>query len=263
MLDIKNKTNIMGILNVTPDSFSDGGRFNTMDAALFHAERMIEEGANVLDIGGESTRPGYTPVSEDEEISRVAPVIREIKKRFDIVISIDTCKPAVARAALCEGAEIVNDIRGVYCDPDMLETVCKTGALYVLMHNKEKPVYRDFLNDVKEELKIAAKKAVESGIPEEKIILDPGVGFGKTYEQNLCILNNLGYFCDAGFPMLLGASRKSVIGKTLELSEDERLEGTIATSVLAAVSGYAFVRVHDVKENKRAVDMTMAIRGGF
>lgn len=257
--DTKNHTYIMGILNVTPDSFSDGGKFDTLDTALFQTEKMILEGADILDIGGESTRPGYTPVTEAEEIERTAPVIEQIKNRFDIPISIDTYKSSVAEAALKSGADLVNDIWGFKYDPKMAETVYKYQAACCLMHNRSEAVYQNYLEDILNDVKDCVSIAKKAGIPDDKIILDPGVGFGKTYEMNLKIIREVHRLKELGYPVLLGTSRKSVIGLTLNLPADERIEGTLATTIYGMMQGCSFVRVHDIKENKRAIQMMEAI----
>lgn len=257
--DIKNKTYIMGILNVTPDSFSDGGRYNHLDAALSHTEEMIHQGADIIDIGGESTRPNHTAISDEEEISRVVPVIEAVRKHFDIPISIDTYKSKVALAALHAGANLVNDIWGLKHDSDMAGVIKKTGAACCLMHNRQEAVYERFMEDMLNDLQECINLARNAGIAEDKIILDPGIGFGKTYEMNLEAIHKLELLHKLGYPLLLATSRKSVIGLTLNLPADERLEGTIATTVMGVIKGCAFVRVHDVKANRRAIQMTQAI----
>ena len=249
----------MGILNVTPDSFSDGGKWVGRDAALKHAEEMIRDGADIIDIGGESTRPGYVQITVQEEIDRVVPVIEALKSEFDIPLSADTYKSGVAEAALKAGADLINDIWGFLYDDNMPSVAKKYDAACCLMHNRNEAVYEDFLNDMCEDLRKCIAAAKNAGIADDKIILDPGVGFGKTYEMNLDVLANLKLFKELGYPLLLGTSRKSVIGKTLDLPADQREEGTIATTVMAVQSGYAFVRVHDVLKNKRAVQMTKAV----
>lgn len=259
--EFKNHTYIMGILNVTGDSFSDGGRFNSPDKALFHTENMINEGADVIDVGGESTRPGYTLISEDEEISRVVPVIEKIRENFDIPISIDTYKSAVADAALNSGADMVNDIWGFKYDKKMAYITKKHNACCCLMHNRNNTNYKDYIADVLRDLRECVEIAENANIDRDKIILDPGVGFGKTYEQNLEIINRLETLDTLGYPVLLGTSRKSVIGLTLNLPVNERVEGTIATTVIAVIKNSLFVRVHDIKENKRAIVMTEKILG--
>ncbi len=261
VFDIEHRTYIMGILNVTPDSFSDGGKFNQMDAALYHAEEMIRDGADIVDVGGESTRPGHTVISDDEEISRVAPVIEAIKSRFDIPVSIDTYKGKVTEAALKAGADLVNDIWGFKFDHKVAELTAQYGAACCLMHNRSEPTYQDYLNDVVADLKECVRIAKDVGISDDKIILDPGVGFGKTYQMNLEIINHVDMLHSLGFPILLGTSRKSVIGQTLNLPTDQRVEGTLATTVVGVLKGCAFVRVHDIKENKRVIQMTEAIMG--
>lgn len=259
--DVRNKTYIMAILNVTPDSFSDGGKWNDMDAALLHVEEMIRDGAAVIDVGGESTRPGHTRISDDEEIERVVPVIEAIKQRFDIPVSVDTYKSRVAEAAIRAGADLLNDIWGLKYDEKMAEVIAQYQVACCLMHNKEEAVYGAFFRDMCSETLECVRIARDAGIADDKIILDPGVGFGKTYEMNLEAIRRLDEFADLGYPVLLGTSRKSVIGLTLDLPAQERLEGTLATTVLAVKSGCAFVRVHDVKENYRAIRMTEAILG--
>lgn len=261
VFDVEHRTYIMGILNVTPDSFSDGGKFNQIDAALSHAEEMIRDGADIIDIGGESTRPGHTVISDEEEISRVAPVIEALKRRFDIPVSIDTYKGNVSEAALKAGADLVNDIWGFKFDHRVAELTAQYGAACCLMHNRTKPVYQDYLNDVVADLRECVRIAKDAGVSDDKIILDPGVGFGKTYQMNLKIINHVDVLHSLGFPILLGTSRKSVIGQTLNLPTDQRVEGTLATTVLGVMKGCAFVRVHDIKENKRVIQMTEAIMG--
>lgn len=261
VFDAAHRTYIMGILNVTPDSFSDGGKFNQMDAALYHAEEMIRDGADIVDVGGESTRPGHTVISDDEEISRVAPVIEAIKSRFDIPVSIDTYKGKVTEAALKAGADLVNDIWGFKFDHKVAELTAQYGVACCMMHNRSEPTYQDYLNDVVADLKECVRIAKDVGISDDKIILDPGVGFGKTYQMNLEIINHVDVLHSLGFPILLGTSRKSVIGQTLNLPTDQRVEGTLATTVVGVLKGCAFVRVHDIKENKRVIQMTEAIMG--
>ena len=259
--DTKNHTYLMGILNVTPDSFSDGGRSQRLDDALRHAEDMIRDGADLLDIGGESTRPGYTPVPEQEEIDRVAPVIEAVKARFDIPISVDTCKSVVAEAALQAGADLINDIWGFRGDPRMAALAASHHASCCLMHNRREARYDDFLPDLLRDLQGSVALALEAGVERDRIMVDPGVGFAKTHEQNLLCIRHLDLLHQLGLPVLLGVSRKSVIGLALDLPVDQRLEGTLAATVLAVVKGCAFVRVHDVKENRRAILMTEAILG--
>ncbi|WP_394272231.1 dihydropteroate synthase [Butyricicoccus sp.] len=257
--DTAHHTYVMGILNVTPDSFSDGGKWNNMDAALRHAEEMISDGADLLDIGGESTRPGYTLLPDEEEISRVVPVIEAVKREFDIPVSVDTYKSAVARAALDAGADLVNDIWGLKYDPEMAGVIAQAGVPCCLMHNRKEAVYDNYLPDVLDDLRGCVRLAKDAGIADEAIILDPGIGFGKTLEHNLILTNHLELLNELGYPVLLGTSRKSMIGKTLDLPADQREEGTLTTTVIGMMKGCAFVRVHNVKMNRRAVDMTEAI----
>ena len=257
--DTKNETYIMGILNVTPDSFSDGGKFNHMDAALAHAEQMIRDGADIIDIGGESTRPGHTVISDEEEIARVTPVIEAVKSHFDVPVSIDTYKGNVAEAALQAGADLVNDIWGFKFDYKTAEVTARYHAACCLMHNREKAEYNNFLDEFCEDMRGCLSIAKEAGIADDQIILDPGVGFGKNYEHNLTIIHHLERLCDMGYPVLLATSRKSCIGQALDLPTDQRVEGTMVTTVMGVLKGAAFVRVHDVKENLRAIRMTQAI----
>lgn len=249
----------MGILNVTPDSFSDGGKFNRLDDALRHTEDMIREGADIIDIGGESTRPGHQVITDEEEIARVTPVIEAVKKQFDIPISIDTYKSAVTEAALQAGADLVNDIWGFKHDKRAAELTARYNAACCLMHNRHEAVYQNFQEDVLSDLEECVRIAKEAGIADDRIILDPGVGFGKTYEMNLEITNHLEILHRLGYPVLLGTSRKSMIGLTLDLPADDRVEGTLATTVLGVIKGCSFVRVHDIRENKRIIKMTEAI----
>lgn len=259
--EFKDRTYVMGILNVTPDSFSDGGTHNTIDTALKHTEKMINEGADIIDVGGESTRPGYTMISDDEEISRVAPVIEKLKANFDIPISIDTYKSAVAEAAAQAGADLMNDIWGFKYDEKIAEVTAKHNLACCLMHNRKEANYNNYMEDVINDLKESINIAQKYGVDKNKIVLDPGVGFAKSYEQNLEIINKLEALDVLGYPVLLGTSRKSVIALTLNLPLNERVEGTIATSVIAVMKNSLFVRVHDVKENKRAILMTEKILG--
>lgn len=257
------KTYIMGILNVTPDSFSDGGRWNQLDVALRHVEDMLNEGMDVVDVGGESTRPGYTKISDQEEIDRVAPVIKAIKARFDVPISLDTYKSGVARAGVAAGADLINDIWGLKYDSEMARVIAEANLPCCLMHNRENASYAEFFPEMLEDLKETLRLADAAGIARDKIILDPGVGFSKSLENNLECVRRLGDLIRAfELPVLLGTSRKSMIGLTLNLPSDQRVEGTVATSVMAAMAGCMFVRVHDVQANARAVKMTEAICHG-
>ncbi|MBQ6181953.1 MAG: dihydropteroate synthase [Ruminococcus sp.] len=263
--DLSRDCYIMGILNVTPDSFSDGGRYNCIDAALKHTESMIEEGVDIVDIGGESTRPGYTKISDDEEIQRIAPVIEAVKIRFDVPVSLDTYKYKVAEAGIKAGADLINDIWGLkYDSGEMAALIAEKGLPCCLMHNRDNTDYSSFFSDVISDMEEILGIADRAGISRDNIILDPGVGFAKSYENNLEVMDKLDLFrSQLGLPVLLGASRKSVIGLTLDLPSDERLEGTIALSVIGAIKGASMIRVHDVKENKRAVRMTLAVMKGY
>ena len=257
--DAENRCYIMGILNITPDSFSDGGKWNLIDSALNHVEEMIRDGADIIDVGGESTRPGYCEITAQEEIDRVLPVIEAVRSRFDVPVSIDTYKSAVADAALNAGAVFVNDTWGLKRDPDMGSVIARHKAACCLMHNRENMDYTDFLDDLLEDLGESASIAERAGISHESIVLDPGVGFAKTYEMNLKAINRLDVIKHLGYPVLLGASRKSVIGKALDLPVTERVEGTLAAVVIGVMRGCSFVRVHDIKETKRAVLMAEAV----
>lgn len=258
--DFNHNIYIMGILNFTPDSFSDGGKFNTIDKALTHVEDMIREGADIIDLGGESTRPGHQFVPAQEEIERISPIIEKIKQNFDIPLSLDTYKGEVAQAGIALGVDLINDIWGLKYDEHMAKVIAQAGIPCCLMHNRDNTTYDNFIEDVLGEMMESVEIARAEGIKDEQIILDPGIGFGKTYEQNLIMLNHLEKVNSLGFPVLLGTSRKSVIGLTLDVPVDERVEGTIATSVLATLNNYAFVRVHDVQANKRAIQMIQAIK---
>jgi len=259
--DTQNNTTIMGILNVTPDSFSDGGTHNEADAALRHTQLMIEQGAAIIDVGGESTRPGYTQISDEEEIRRVVPVIERIKAEFDIPVSLDTYKSTVAQAGIEAGADLINDIWGLKYDKRMAEVIARARIPCCLMHNRKEAVYQNFVEDVLDDLRESVQIARQAGIDENRIILDPGVGFAKDLSQNLQITNQLERLHELGYPLLLGTSRKSMIGLTLNVPADERVTGTVVTTVLGVQKGCAFVRVHDVKENMQAIRMTQAILG--
>lgn len=253
------RTYVWGILNVTPDSFSDGGAYYQPDMALKRVEAMIEEGADVIDLGGESTRPGYTLLSEEEEKKRIVPVIREIKKRFDIPLSVDTYKSSVARAALEAGADCINDIWGLKWDGSMAGVLAEWQVPCCLMHNRKAAAYHSLLPEIVQDLKESLRLAEEAGILKSNIILDPGIGFAKSFEENLLVLQNMEILQQLDCPLLLGTSRKSVIGLALDLDVNEREEGTLATTVMAVMKGYQHIRVHDVQKNKRAIAMTQAI----
>ena len=258
----KGHTYVMGILNVTPDSFSDGGKYNQMDAALLRVEEMIKEGADVVDIGGESTRPGFEIISENEEIERVIPVIEKVKSRFDIPVSLDTYKSQVAQAGVAAGVDMINDVSGLRYDGNLAKVIAEADIPCCLAHSRREANYTDFMQDVLVDLSDTAQIAYQAGIEGEKIMIDPGIGFGKTYENNLEIINKMEILHSFGYPLMLGASRKSVIGTALDLPVTERVEGTLATTVFGVMKGVMFVRVHDVKENVRIIRMTEAILQG-
>jgi len=258
---------IMGILNVTPDSFFDGGKYDNIKNALSSVEKMVESGVNIIDIGGESTRPGAKSVSVKEELDRVIPVIKEIKKITDVMISVDTFKSEVAHAALNEGAAIVNDISFGTFDKNMFETVAKNNGFYVGMHilgtpktMQQNPVYNDVVFEIREFLRIQAEKAMDKGIKRENIVIDPGIGFGKTDKHNLEILRNTKAFASLGFPVLIGASRKSLMGRLLNLEVEERLSPSIAIASYCALNNVAVLRVHDVFETVFAVKMINCLK---
>ena len=263
--DLNNQCYVMGILNVTPDSFSDGGMWNDMDAALRRTEEMIAQGCDILDIGGESTRPGHQQISEEEEAERVVPVIEAVKEQFDIPVSLDTYKPMVAEAGVSAGIDMINDIWGCRYETScqsgksMADVMAKAGVPVVLMHNRTSTDYEDYPEQVMTELEESVSIAIAAGVKKENIILDPGIGFGKTYEQNLILMNHLESLNGLGLPWLLGTSRKSMIGLTLDLPADQRLEGTLATTVIGMMKGCSVVRVHDIKENARTIKMVKAI----
>ncbi|APF22235.1 MULTISPECIES: dihydropteroate synthase [Clostridium] len=250
------RTYVMGILNATPDSFSDGGKFNEVEIALKRVEEMISQGADIIDVGGESTRPNFTVVEVDDEINRVVPVIKAIKEKFDITVSIDTYKAKTAEAAIKAGADIINDVWGFKKDKSMASVAAKYDVPCILMHNREDKPYENLMEDVKNDLIESIKIAMDAGVKKENIILDPGIGFAKTYEENLIVMKNVKEIRDMGYPVLLGTSRKSMIGNTLNLPVDQRVEGTLVTTVMGIMSGCEFIRVHDVLENKRACIMT-------
>ena len=259
MFPLGERTYIMGILNITPDSFSDGGKHNVLQQAVERALEMVEEGADIIDVGGESTRPNYTMISEEEEISRVIPVIEAIRKETDIPISIDTYKSKVAEAACKAGANLINDIWGLRYDSNMAGVAVKNKLPVCLMHNRRAIDYKDFYEDLASDIKKSIEIALESGMSREDIIIDPGIGFAKTYDMNLYLLNHLERLHELGYPIILGASRKSVIGLTLNEPVENRLEGPLASTVIAVMKGVQFIRVHDVRENIRAIRMVEAI----
>lgn len=258
--DIKNNTYIMGILNVTPDSFSDGGKFNSLDGAKKQVQQMIEDGAHIIDVGGESTRPGYVKISDEEEVQRITHIIEMIRKEFDFPVSTDTYKSGVALAAIQAGAGLVNDIWGFKYDKNMAKVVAKNNVACCLMHNREIKEYNNLIEDVISDLDESLKIALEAGVDKDKIILDPGIGFGKTYEHNMLMIKEIDKLNVLGFPLLLGTSRKSCIGLTLDTDVNNRMEGTLATTAYGMLKAKAcFYRVHDVLENARLIKMIQAI----
>jgi dihydropteroate synthase len=262
-LDFRNRTLVMGILNVTPDSFSDGGRYNRLDDALAHARKLAADGADIIDVGGESTRPGSQPVSLEEELERVIPVVEAVAREIDLPISVDTYKAEVARQAVRAGAHIINDVWGAKKDPDMARTAAELDVPIILMHNREKAEYRSLMDDICADLLESVEIVKQAGVRDERIILDPGIGFAKTYEDNLTVMRHLERVTSLGYPVLLGTSRKSMIGRTLDLPPDERVEGTAATVALGIVKGCRIVRVHDVKEMARVCRMMDAMLYGL
>ena len=257
--DLEHKSYIMGILNITPDSFSDGGKYQSVNSALKQAEKMIQDGAAILDIGGESTRPGHKKITEAEEIQRVVPIIEEIKRNFDIPISLDTYKYEVAREGIEAGADLINDIWGLQWDKRLADLIAEKDVACCLMHNRDDHDYDNFLEDVCADIERTLSIAKRAGIKKDRIILDPGVGFGKTYEQNLSIVKHLELLSRWNLPVLLGTSRKSMIGLALQLDVSEREEGTAATTVLGRMKGASIFWVHDVRTNYRALKMADAI----
>jgi len=261
VLTVGERTLVMGILNVTPDSFSDGGRWTDPDRAVERAVTMLQEGADIIDVGGESTRPGHTPVSAEEELRRLLPVVRALRQAVPhMVISVDTYKASVARAALEAGANIINDIWGLSRDPDMARVAAEFQAPVVVMHNQEGTSYQDLMGDIIRFLERSIETAAAAGLPRELVIVDPGFGFGKTTAQNLRVVNELSALQVLDAPILLGPSRKRAIGEVLGgLPVDERLEGTAATVAIGIARGADIIRVHDVKAMKRVAMMTDAL----
>ncbi len=265
-LDLKKRTHIMGILNLTPDSFYKESRSSSLTDALNRVEKIIDEGADIVDVGGESTRPSSEPVPEDEELRRIMPVVKEITKNFNIPISLDTYKSTIAKAALEEGVCIINDISGLRFDPEMAKTVASANAGLVIMHilgkpktMQEKPAYKNLMKEIKITLEEGVNMAISSGISEERIIIDPGIGFGKEFSHNITILKRLEELKTLKKPLLLGLSRKSFIGKILDLPVEERLEGSLAASIIGILNGAELLRTHDIKETRRAVMVAEAI----
>lgn len=260
-LDLNKKTLIMGILNVTPDSFSDGGNYDEVNAAVSHAREMVAGGADIIDIGGESTRPGFAKVSVEEELGRVIPMIQAVSKEVKVPISIDTYKAEVAKQAIEAGAHVINDVWGAKAEPKIAEVAAHYNVPIILMHNRENTNYRNLMADMIADLYESVKIAKDAGVPDENIILDPGIGFAKTPEQNLEAMRNLEQLHVLGYPVLLATSRKSFIGHVLDLPVEERLEGTGASICLGIEKGCEMIRVHDVKEMARMAKMMDAMIG--
>ncbi|WP_405098287.1 dihydropteroate synthase [Oceanobacillus sp. FSL H7-0719] len=260
-LNLAERTHIMGILNVTPDSFSDGGSYTTVDKAVKQAMQMVEDGADIIDIGGESTRPGHVPVSVEEEISRIVPVIKAIKEKINIPISIDTFKAKTAEAAIEAGADIINDIWGAKKDPKIVKVAAKYQVPIILMHNRENEEYENLIEDMVNDFEESIKIAREAGVPDKHIILDPGIGFAKSREDDLEVMRHLDKLTVMKFPMLLATSRKRMIGSVLDVPPIERDLGTGATTCLGIAKGAHIVRVHNVKLNAELAKMTDAMLG--
>jgi len=264
--DLGKKPVLMGILNITPDSFSDGGRFYRLEDAIAQYGRMIREGADIIDIGGESSRPGSAGLSAHDELERILPVIKEIKDKYDACISVDTYKPEVAESALKAGADIINDIYGINVNRDMLEIIAGYSAGVCLMHMRGTPetmqndtFYNDIVAEIKSGLRSSADAALKCGVKRESVAIDPGIGFGKDLKGNIRILCDLDKFSDLDFPILIGTSRKSFIGKILGNDSEDRLIGTVASNIIALSKGARIFRVHDVKENRSAIDVAFRI----
>ena len=252
---IGRRTYIVGIVNVTPDSFFDGGKFGCTDAAVSHAMQLISDGADIVEIGGESTRPGHEKVDEETEMERVLPVIESLRQKTDVPISVDTSKSRVADAALSLGASLINDISCFTLDDELAAVCAKHGSACCVMHNRDNLQYRNLIMDVMMDLQRSIYKVEKAGVPKDKIIIDPGIGFAKAVYDNLVILRNLSYFTSYEYPLMIGTSRKSFMGKILGLEKEDRLEATLATTALAISNQAAFIRVHDVLENKRVAMM--------
>ncbi len=257
---------IMGILNITPDSFSDGGEFFTPEQAVDHFFRLVDEGAEIIDLGGESSRPGAEPVDIGEEWRRIGPVLSRVAGKATVPISVDTYKAEIARRAADSGASVINDISALRFDPEMAGTIAKSGVSAILMHMRgtprnmqQNPDYGDVVREIREFLAERAGVAAAAGVDPEKIIIDPGIGFGKTLVHNLHILNRVEEFAGLGYPVLVGASRKSLIGKISNVDEKDRIEGSIAVAVLMARAGVQIVRVHEVKQTRRALEICAAV----
>jgi dihydropteroate synthase len=264
-LNYGGKTQVMGILNTTPDSFSDGGSYVDVDRAISHAKEMIKNGADIIDIGGESTRPGFQPVSLEQELERVIPVIKRLSMEIEVPISIDTYKAEVAKQSIEAGATIINDIWGAKADPAMASVAANYDVPIILMHNRHERNYNQLIPDMIVDLMESVTIVKDAGVKDDKIILDPGIGFAKTIEGNLQVMKHLDSFVELGYPVLLGTSRKTFIGQVLDLPPVERMEGTGATICLGIEKGCQFIRIHDVLEMSRMAKMMDAMlgKGGY
>lgn len=262
-LDFTKETFIMGILNVTPDSFSDGGQFNSIEAAVAQAKKMVSDGAKIIDVGGESTRPGYTRISDEEEIARIVPIIEALVKEVPAIISVDTYKSHVARAAIEAGAHMINDIWGAKADPEMAKVAAELNVPIILMHNRQKAEYENFFHDFLEDIKESIKIAKAAGVPENHIMVDPGIGFVKNLVESMETMQRLEDLVALGYPVLLATSRKRMIGSILNLPVEERVEGTAATCAFGVQKGCHMMRVHDVLQVARTVKMMDALVGKF
>ncbi len=261
LLDFGKETYVMGILNVTPDSFSDGGQFNTVEKAVAHAKQMVADGAKIIDIGGESTRPGHTPITAEEEIARIVPVIRALRAELDVLLSVDTFKAEVAQAAVEAGVHIINDIWGAQRDPAIAKVAADQKVPIILMHNRVDEQYGDdFFATAQADLRKSIEIAKQAGVQDEYIWLDPGIGFAKTRQQDLEMMRHLEQLCEMGYPVLLATSRKRVIGEVLDLPKEERMEGTGATCCYGVAKGCHMVRVHDVLPIARMMKMMDALK---
>ncbi|MCH1626912.1 dihydropteroate synthase [Fredinandcohnia sp. SECRCQ15] len=260
-LDFQKKTLIMGILNITPDSFSDGGNYVEIDQAIAHAKQMVQNGADIIDVGGESTRPGHIQITEEEEINRVVPIIKAISKEVNVPISIDTYKAEVAKQAIEAGAHIINDIWGAKADPNMAKVAAQYNVPIILMHNRDNKNYNHLIIDMISDLQESISIVKAAGVKEENIILDPGIGFAKHFEDNIMAIQHIEEFVKMGYPVLLGTSRKSFIGQIFDLPPHNRMEGTGATTCFGIQKGCAIVRVHDVLENARLAKMMDVLVG--
>lgn len=261
ILDYGKKTIVMGILNVTPDSFSDGGKFNEIEKAVARAKEMVEQGADIIDIGGESTRPGHAPLSLEEELERVIPFVRAIAENVKVPISVDTYKAEVAKQAIEAGAHIINDIWGAKADDQMAKVAAELEVPIILMHNRHNRDYQFFLRDVLNDLYESIALAKRAGVKDDMIILDPGIGFAKDYSENIKMMQHLDMLVGTGYPVLLGTSRKTMIGQALDLPVNERMEGTGATVCYGIQKGCQIIRIHDVKEMSRMAKMMDALMG--